>query len=128
MSDDRAEQVGKFLAGLTVSRVALGIALAAGGVFVYVQIADSTQYSPTWLGAVGGVALGVSIGAAVWAKMEQLQAKTVALLENRIMGLEADVGDVRRQLEACLERDRAMVQRLNVIDEHMRNSDFGGLG
>ena len=143
--EDNAKAASGFLAALTVPRVALGIAFAAGALLLWHHFQSPTADDRLLVIEIGLGAILLSIGAAVWAKIEGIWKDRAEDLETRVKALTADVAvlhaqieemaaeraEMKAQLAACLERDKQNVSRIAKVNERLdaqeRHSDFGGL-
>ena len=137
---ERANALVTVLTKLTLGNVSLGLALAAGGVLVWGQIYDVKAGAVTLLIAVIVGSLLVSMGAAMWSKLETMQASADARWQAQVTILQKEIDAIRPQLAACLardiasqERDRAAQARMNALEKKLtvlggRVSDFGDLG
>jgi hypothetical protein len=137
---ERANAFVTVLTKLTLGNVALGLALAAGGVLVWGQIYEVKAGAVTLLIAVIVGSLLVAMGAAMWSKLEAMQLSADARWQAQVNILQTEIDDIRPQLAACLardlaaqERDRAAQARMSALEKKLaalngRVSDFGDLG
>lgn len=151
---DRANALVAVLTKLTLGNVALGLALAAGAVLVWGQVYEVKAGATTLLVAIIVGSLLVSVGAAMWGKLETMQLAADTRWQRQVDALQVEIDDMRKradegavdraqlhkQLAACLERDIASQERDRTAQARMgalerklsalgaRTSDFGDLG
>lgn len=147
IEQERANALVTVLTKLTLGNVALGLALGAGAVLVWGQVNDMKAGAITLLGAIIIGSLLVSIGSAMWGKLESLQTASDTRWQRQVDALQveidsmrkagdegrADRADLRDKLAACEARDRATQARMSRLEKQItllggRTSDFGDLG